>query len=129
MENKVVRKQAEGREYSLLDMKDHARSRLILDSFDQVPSVLDTLKTRGIPYQVEVVGPTDYGYQGIHVTWRTENGLGVEVQLTTPEAWKTKLASDQIYDKWRNVDSSKLSPESLREMKKEIKSSKKCGIS
>lgn len=104
MENKVARKQAEGREYSLLDMKDHARSRLILDSFDQVDSVLKALDARNVPYQVEAVGPTNYGYQGLHVTWRTENGLGVEVQLTTPEAWNTKLASDQIYDKWRNVE-------------------------
>lgn len=103
MENKVKRKQAEGKEYSLLDMKDHARSRLILDSFDQANKVLDALDARGIPYQVEAVGPTPYGYRGLHVTWRTEKGLGVEVQLTTPEAWKTKLVSDSIYDKWRNV--------------------------
>lgn len=103
MENKVKRKQAEGKEYSLLDMKDHARSRLILDNFDQANKVLDALDARGIPYQVEAVGPTPYGYRGLHVTWRTEKGLGVEVQLTTPEAWKTKLVSDSIYDKWRNV--------------------------
>lgn len=103
MESKVKRKQAEGKEYSLLDMKDHARSRLILDSFDQANKVLDALDARGIPYQVEAVGPTPYGYRGLHVTWRTEKGLGVEVQLTTPEAWKTKLVSDSIYDKWRNV--------------------------
>lgn len=103
MENKVKRKLAEGKEYSLLDMKDHARSRLILDSFDQANKVLDALDARGIPYQVEAVGPTPYGYRGLHVTWRTEKGLGVEVQLTTPEAWKTKLVSDSIYDKWRNV--------------------------
>lgn len=123
MENKAARKQAEGRDYSLLDMKDHARSRLILDSFDQVDSVLKALDARGVPYDVEAVGPTDYGYRGLHVTWRTENGLGVEVQLTTPETWKTKLASDQIYDKWRNVDSSQLSFESLREMNEEIENS------
>ena len=103
MESKVKRKQAEGIEYSLLDIKDHARSRLILDSFDQANKVLDALDARGIPYQVEAVGPTPYGYRGLHVTWRTEKGLGVEVQLTTPEAWKTKLVSDSIYDKWRNV--------------------------
>lgn len=108
MENKVKRKQAEGVEYSLLDMKDHARSRLILDNFDQANKVLDALDAREIPYQVEAVGPTRFGYRGLHVTWRTEKGLGVEVQLTTPEAWKTKLVSDSIYDKWRNVDLTQL---------------------
>lgn len=115
MENKAARKQAEGLDYSLLDMKDHARSRLILDSFDQVDSVLKALDARGVPYEVEAVGPTDYGYRGLHVTWRTENGLGVEVQLTTPEAWKTKLASDQIYDKWRNADLASLTDEQTSE--------------
>jgi hypothetical protein len=109
MENKVNRKKAEGRAYTLLDMKDHARSCLIMDSFEQAADVLAMLDARGIPYAVEAVGPTDYGYRGLHVTWRTEKGLGVEVQLTTPEAWKTKLASDEIYDKWRNADAAALS--------------------
>jgi len=108
MKNKVARKRAEGRDYSLLDMKDHARSRLVLDSFEQTQAVLDTLAQEGIAYQVEAVGPTEFGYRGLHITWRTKNGLGVEVQLTTPEAWKAKKISDKIYEKWRNVDLKRL---------------------
>jgi len=92
-------------------MKDHARDKIELNSFDQISDVLDALEKRNIPYSVEAVGPTEWGYKGFHITWRNSQGIGTEVQLTTSPIWETKLWSDAIYDKWRNTDLTKLSPQ------------------
>lgn len=105
MRNKVERKHKEGRgDYTLLSMKDHARQKVFVNDWTDIPAVLDYLSSRGIAYETEAVGPTEYGYQGFHITWTNENGLGSELQVTKPDVWKVKLASDAIYDKWRNVE-------------------------
>lgn len=73
-----------------------------IDSFfDELARVVDN------PISVENV-KTDLGYNGIHITWRDADGLGYEVQLTTPEIWDTKKKSDAIYDRWRNVKAEEL---------------------
>ena len=101
--DKVTRKTESGEDYDVMRMKDHTRTKITLDDFSQIPDVLDALDKRNIPYQTEAVGPTDWGYKGFHVTWRNADGVSSELQLTRPDAWKTKLWSDAIYDKWRNV--------------------------
>ncbi|MEG0585763.1 MAG: hypothetical protein RR504_05190, partial [Christensenellaceae bacterium] len=57
-----------------------------------------------IPFEQEVILPTEWGYQGLHITFRNADGLGAEIQLTTPQHWAVKLESDAIYEKWRNVE-------------------------
>lgn len=112
MENKVERKHKEGRgDYTLLSMKDHARQKVFVNDWTDIPTVLDYLDARGIAYQTEAVGPTEYGYKGFHITWTNGNGLGSELQVTMPDVWKVKLASDAIYDKWRNVKLEELTAE------------------
>ena len=104
MLGKVKRKTVSGGIYGLLDMKDHARGKLELSSFDQIPEVLNYLDEKNIPYSTEAIGPTEWGYRGFHITFRDANGIGSEIQLTMPAVWKVKLESDAIYDKWRDVD-------------------------
>ncbi|MEG1997626.1 MAG: hypothetical protein RR051_04210, partial [Clostridiales bacterium] len=103
MRDKTAKKSTAGQVYSVLDMKDHARNKLELNSFDQIPQVLELLAQKNIPCETEAIGPTEWGYRGFHVTWRTKGGLGCELQLTRPDVWQVKLESDVIYDKWRNV--------------------------
>lgn len=111
MVKKVNRKQASGRDYRLMDMKDHVRGAFMVDDLtdkDAIGEVMDAIQREvGAPVSVENV-KSEMGYNGIHLTWRDEDGLGYEVQITNPEVWKTKKASDRIYHKWRNVTPAEL---------------------
>ena len=60
------------------------------------PQVLEYLRDQGIKYETEAIGPTPYGYRGFHVTWRNNDGLGAELQITMPDIWQIKLKSDAI---------------------------------
>ena len=100
MVNKVKRK---GGDYSLASMKDHTRNKIMMNTWQDVPAVLSDIEEMGLSPSVEFV-VNDWGYKGLHITGRFGDGIGWEIQLTTPEDWPRKLRSDAIYDKWRNVD-------------------------
>ena len=123
MADKVNRKSKAGIPYSIYDMKDHARGKLELSSFEQIPEVLRLLDEKNIPWSAEAVGPTEWGYRGFHVTFRDGNGLSSEIQLTRPDVWKVKLESDKIYEKWRNVDTASLTTIGRLSMRKDVKRS------
>lgn len=123
MVSKVMRKQDAVEDYNLFSMKDHARNKVELNSYDDIPTFLDKLDKKGIKYETEFV-QTDMGYKGFHVTYRNSEGLGAEVQLTTKEAWKVKLESDKIYDKWRNISTDTLSKNDFEAYKKDLNKSR-----
>ncbi len=123
MVSKAMRKQNAGEDYNLFSMKDHARNKVELNSYDDIPTFLDKLDKRGIKFETEFV-QTDMGYKGFHVTYRNSEGLGAEVQLTTKEAWKVKLESDKIYDKWRNISTDTLSKNDFEAYKKDLNKSR-----
>lgn len=109
MENKVKRK---GGDYSLASMKDHTRNKIMMNSWEDVPKVISDMEQMGLSPDVEFV-LNDWGYKGLHITGRFDNGLGWEIQLTTPEDWPRKLKSDAIYDKWRNTQLDTASPKEV----------------
>lgn len=112
MVNKVNRKKTAGRDYRLLDMKDHMRGAVMLENLnndvDEITNLLENMQyTLGVALDIEAV-QTDLGYTGLHLTWRDDDGLGYEIQVTTPEIWDTKKASDKIYDEIRNWTTSEI---------------------
>lgn len=109
MVNKVKRK---GGDYSLASMKDHTRNKIMMNTWQDVPAVLSDMEEMGLSPSVEFV-TNDWGYKGLHITGRFGDGLGWEIQLTTPEDWPRKLRSDAIYDKWRNVELDTASPQEV----------------
>lgn len=109
MQNKVARK---GGDYSLASMKDHTRNKIIMNSWNDVPAVIADMEEMGLDPAIEYV-VNDWGYRGLHITGRFDNGLGWELQLSTPEDWPRKLKSDAIYDKWRNVQLDTASPKDV----------------
>ena len=109
MVNKVKRK---GGDYSLASMKDHTRNKIMMNTWQDVPAVLSDMEEMGLSPSVEFV-VNDWGYKGLHITGRFGDGLGWEIQLTTPEDWPRKLRSDAIYDKWRNVELDTASPQEV----------------
>ena len=108
MVNKVKRK---GGNYSLASMKDHTRNKIMMNTWQDVPAVLSDMEEMGLSPSVEFV-VNDWGYKGLHITGRFGDGLGWEIQLTTPEDWPRKLRSDAIYDKW-NIDFKKASQQEV----------------
>lgn len=109
MVNKVKRK---GGGYSLASMKDHTRNKIMMNTWQDVPAVLSDMEEMGLSPSVEFV-VNDWGYKGLHITGRFGDGLGWEIQLTTPEDWPRKLRSDAIYDKWRDVELDTASPQEV----------------
>ena len=106
MVNKVVRKAAKN--YTLAQMKDHTRTHIELESFSQIEQLYDELYKRGIDFNAEALH-TEFGYVGLHLTWINSDGTFAEMQVSTKEHWKTKLAGDIIYDRWRNDEQNILS--------------------
>jgi len=80
---------------------------------DDVPRVFAMLDEKNIPYTVDVKN-TNQGYRGIHILWNAD-GIGVELQLSTPEAWKIKMQTEDIYAKLREMDFAALSDEAKAE--------------
>ena len=112
MTNKVNRKMSGGRDYRLMDMKDHMRGAVFLQDLNneanEITNLLEEMQYAfGQAPDIEAVD-TDLGYTGLHLTWRDDDGLGYEIQVTTPEIWDTKKASDKIYDEIRNWTESEL---------------------
>ena len=106
MLGKTIRKREAGRDYRLMDMKDHMRGAVMLEDLNaknnEIEHLLDGIKNfLGKAPDVEAI-ETDLGYTGLHLTWRDADGLGYEIQVTTPEVWKTKKASDKLYKEVRN---------------------------
>lgn len=103
IKNKIERK---GGDYTAMSMKDHARSKVMMNTWQDVGQTIKAIQEAypDAAIQIENV-KNPWGYSGLHLTFREPNGIGVEVQLTTPEHWPIKLESDAIYDKWRQIAS------------------------
>ena len=126
MREKVERYKDTRPGYSFSDIDDMTRANVMMNDFSEIPAVLDAFDEREIPYEAKNVGPTSWGYRGFHANWENEDGIKTEVQLTTPEHWKTKKESDALYEKWRAVkDTAVLSEDAKKQMKADKKLSKK----
>ena len=120
--SRLNRNERDGKAPGIGALKDLARGHLELNDWEDIPRVLDMLAQKNVPYTTAVKN-TDQGYRGFHVTWK-DGGIGVELQLTTPEAWKVKLASDAIYDTLREIDQKQLTPEEADNYWKEVQRSR-----
>ncbi len=115
--NKVMRKLRKG-DYDFYTLKDHARAAIVVNSLEDVPTLISALKQKfpGLTGEVFLETPLNKsGYRGIHLTLPLANGLNAEIQITTQEAWAVKKQTDAIYDKWRNIEESRMTDEQRAE--------------
>ncbi|MEG0585378.1 MAG: hypothetical protein RR504_03215, partial [Christensenellaceae bacterium] len=96
---KLLRKNELGGEkgYGLAQFKDNARISILMNSFEDIPKVMERLKAIYPDLDVEFKQEGN-GYIGFHVTVQ-QGGVNAEIQLTTNEMFKVKLASDKVYEK------------------------------
>ncbi|NCC51348.1 MAG: hypothetical protein EOM20_09045, partial [Spartobacteria bacterium] len=120
MIQKVVRKRDSGEaDYSMSQLKDHARGTVVLKSFDDAPKTVQALQRRlpGLRGEVTIDKPlNDFGYRGVHLSGKDESGVGFEIQIHTQESWALKEKSDLVYRKWRNAVDRELTPAERAEM-------------
>lgn len=102
IESRIRRNEARGRGGDVYPLKDLARTHLEMNDWEDIPRVLAELDKKNIPYTAEAKS-TSQGYKGLHVTWN-DGGIGIELQLSTPEAWKVKMQTEEIYAKWREAE-------------------------
>jgi len=102
IESRIRRNEARGRGRDVYSLKDLARTHLEMNSWDDIPRVLAELDKMNIPYTAKAKS-TPQGYKGLHVTWN-DGGIGIELQLSTPEAWKVKMQTEEIFVKWRDIE-------------------------
>ena len=100
--SRMTRNENRGRGSDPYTLKDLARTHLELSSWEDIPKVLAYLDEMKIPYTTDAKN-TQQGYKGFHITWN-DNGIGIELQLSTPEAWRVKMETEKIYAKWREAE-------------------------
>lgn len=90
------------KDYTLQDVSDMSRCAVLLDSYEEVPIFLRSLKEQ-IPSLEGFISRFDSGYRGIHLNFEID-GINTEIQISTKEAWNVKEATELSYAKWRNFD-------------------------
>lgn len=89
-------------DFSLGKLNDLSRCALIVESYSVIPRILQQLNK----YYPELVGHVSRhstGYIGIHLNF-FENNIPIEVQISTPDAWLVKQASEHVYKKHRDFE-------------------------
>jgi len=98
---KVFVKRCEGRKYSVLSAKDHARAAIVIRANDLVRA-LNRLVEEGFYLEGSLEEPKrPFGYRGMFAFRSHESGLNQEVQIHTPASWNLKVATDPTYRYWR----------------------------
>ena len=124
--NKVIRHN--NPEYTVYSMKDHARGVIFLNDFSEVSKVIKSLKKTddSLIGEVFIEEPlNESGYRGIHLALNLGDGINGEIQLHTRKSWKIKKETDKIYEKLRNADKDKFSPEEMKAYRVDMKKSQK----
>jgi hypothetical protein len=121
LEGKVERTLAEGRK--LEEINDVLAARVILP-LDQAS---ETIKKVEASFDVERTKnyferPSPWGYRGANIVVKLPDGAGLaEIQIHSPESLKIVDAIHKIYEKWRNLDISKLTADERLAMDADIK--------
>lgn len=126
LSNKVYRKvENEGNtDYDIYSPKDHVRSSIAMNSVEDIPRVMEKLVQIYPNLKAEFKREIGTGYIGFHLTTPLESGLNGEIQLTTADMFKTKLATDGIYDKWRSKKLNELTPFETRQYDADMETSR-----
>lgn len=102
--SKVKREVYSGQlDYSLSKLNDLSRCALIVNSYSEIPGILQNLN-KIFPDLVGHVSRHSKGYIGIHLNFRIDN-IPIEVQLSTSDAWLVKQAAEHVYKRHRDFES------------------------
>jgi hypothetical protein len=114
--------------YDVLSIKDHVRSSIVLSSdFKEMPQIIRQL-AQGRQIRIEDTTKTPlnrFGYRGITISFRMEDGLSAEIQLHTADSWAVKQKSHPIYERWRNISEKDVSADLWDKYQADMSTSKK----
>lgn len=89
-------------DYSLGQLNDLSRCALIVNSYSEIPQIVQSLN-KIYPELVGHVTRRSAGYIGIHLNFKINN-IPIEVQVSTNDAWLVKQASEHVYRKHRDFE-------------------------
>jgi len=89
-------------DFTLGKLNDLSRCALILNSYSQVPKILQKLSI-SYPSIVGHISRHSTGYIGIHLNFLDDN-IPLEIQISTDGAWLVKQASEHVYKKHRDFE-------------------------
>lgn len=112
-------------DFTVDKISDMARCSIMFDSYGQMPGFLLQMK-KLIPETTGYISRFDNGYRGIHLNFSIE-GINVEIQLSTKEAWKVNQATEVGYTKWRDFNQ-KLELDEILKLQQEIKEMEVAGM-
>ena len=93
------------KDYKMKDVSDISRCTVLVDSYEQVPSIIKQIKEYS-PNATGYISECPNGYKGIHLNF-TKDGVATEIQICTEEVFLTGQATEVIYQKWREFNFSK----------------------
>ena len=95
------------------EIADNLGARIIVKEEKDIPTQIDNIQKNLDVVEVQNYfdSPTDFGYKGVNIKVRLPNGLLAEVQIHTQESLKKGGQIHKLYEKWRNLDLSNITPE------------------
>lgn len=92
------------RHYTLNDLNDIARGRLVYSSYDAMKKGVDVFKQQANQVGIKVAKEQNFftkpeeGYRGYHVDVSFPNGQHSEVQFHTPQSYANALATHDVHE-------------------------------
>ena len=110
-------------------VRDSFRFKTELNDITQLPAIIDHLKSNlGATIIKKDVNkfltPGEWGWRITAFDLKMPNGQLVEYYLPVKELEAAKKSNHKIFEKWRNQDVTKLTPDQLREMEGDLKKSR-----
>ena len=82
---------------------DLARCSIIVDSFSDVPEVLENLQPHKNHEFIGRIYHRTFGYKAVHIYFTTD-GVKNEIQFHSKKTFRAKLAEENNYIKWRDYN-------------------------
>jgi hypothetical protein len=101
-------------------IRDALRFKTVIDRIDQLPKIIDVLKSHGVGVEKidtgKLLEPGEWGWRIVALDLRMPNGQLVEHYMPLKELEAAKKSEGhKLFEKWRNKDLTKLSAHELKE--------------
>lgn len=108
------------------DIADNLAGRVVVEQ-NNIPIQIENIKKNFDIKEIQnfFENPTEWGYRGVNIKVKLPNGTLGEIQIQTPESLTITNKIHKLYEKWRNVDYNKLTPEDILKRKTDLESSQK----
>src|SRR6185295_116909 len=113
--------------FEMEHVRDTFRFKTILNDINDLPKILEEAKAKGFELVKvdtdKVLSPKEWGFRIAAFDMKMPNGQLVEFYLPVKEMEAVKGQNHIIFEKWRNKDMTKLTPEERVDYVKDLRTS------